>query len=92
MGNEYSLNANINASFAEEGITGMRDTMVYELFSRENPNRENPFDGWSCDPYDSSYEKGFLMNVSEKPEFDSFFPDHPLTKARDLVRYIIDNN
>ncbi len=100
-GNEYSMNLNmespdgiyfINSSFTEEGITGMRDSIVYELFTREHPDRKDPFEGWSCDPYDPDFKEGFLMNFSEQERFDEAFPDHPLSKAREFVRNIADNN
>ena len=100
-GNEYTLNINmespegiyfINSSFAEEGTTGIRDTIVYELFRRQHPDMKDPFDGWFCDPYDPEFNKGFLMNWSEQGTFDGSFPDHPLSKAREFVRYIQENN
>ena len=32
------------------------------------------------------------MNRSEIAEFDSMFPEHPLSLTRQLVRYVTDNN
>ena len=48
--------------------------------------------GWFCDPYDPDYKKGFRMNLSEKPGLDEMFPEHPLSVARALVKYVINNN
>ena len=87
----------INATFEEEGITGMRDSAVYSLF-RQNKKQEgkdmsdNPFDGWFKDPYCEDYTKGFLMDLSEQSEFDEQFPQHPLSAARRFVAYVISNN
>lgn len=101
LGTEYTLNLNIkingkmmliNGSFVEEGMTGIRDTAVYEMFRRENPNLENPFDGWMCDPYDETYKNGYLMNMSEKAEYDVQFPEHPLSEVRKYIEYILSNN
>ena len=99
--NEYTLNLNledsdgvyfINSSFVEKGIAGMRDTAVYELFSRKNPDIIDPFDGWTYDPYDPEFIKGFLMNLSENARFDEYFTNHPLSKARKFVKFVKDNN
>ncbi|MBQ6493378.1 MAG: hypothetical protein IJI92_05900 [Erysipelotrichaceae bacterium] len=102
-GTEYTMNINvkyddriyfINSSFVEGRITGKRDTAVFSLRMKEENIQldEDPFRGWSYDPYDPEYTKGFLMNRSEDVRYDAMFPDHPLSKARQLVRYIIDNN
>lgn len=32
------------------------------------------------------------MNLSEKKDFDDMFPEHPLSKLRLLISYIIENN
>ena len=101
LGTEYTLNLNIkingkimliNGSFVEEGMTGIRDTAVYEMFRRENPNIENSFDGWMRDPYDETYKNGYLMNMSEKAEYDIQFPKHPLSELRRYVEYIVNHN
>lgn len=100
-GNGYLLNMNIqigeqiyfiNGFFEEYGTTGIRDNAVFGKYQQDHPNLENPFDGWSRDPYDSDYKKGFLMNLSESRQFDKFFPEHPLSQARTYVSYIVDNN
>ena len=82
----------INSSFVERGMTGARDNTVYMMYLQKYPDLENPFDGWASDPYDPEYTEGFLMNISEEPQFDELFPDHPLSKARKLVEYILENN
>ena len=38
------------------------------------------------DPYDRDYKKGNLMNLSEREEFDEYFPFHPLTIIRNKIR------
>ena len=101
MANGYMLNMNIkidddiyfiNSSFKEEGITGHRDAVIYMIFRQKYSYLEDSFDGWMADPYDKDYNKGFLMNISEEEQFDEMFPEHPLSKARSLAKYIIDNN
>ncbi len=41
--------------------------------------------GWQQDPYDPAFTKGFLMNQSEKPEYDKSFPEHPLSLLRSAI-------
>ncbi|MEG2006223.1 MAG: hypothetical protein RR186_02100, partial [Raoultibacter sp.] len=102
LGIEYTLNINvktdecimfINASFAEEGNTGMRDSVVLPMFMQAN-NRENfdDLDGWFRDPYDPEFKRGLLMNVSEMEELDEKFPWHALSEARSFAKFVIENN
>ncbi len=77
----------IRADYEEIGITGVRDSVGYELYRRANS--EEPF---TKDPYDINYKNGHLMNYSEKEEFDAMFETHPLTMLRQLVLEILDLN
>lgn len=101
VGVDYNLNLNIlidnkiyfiNGSFREEGLTGVRDTTIYELYRREHPDLESPLVGWCCDPYENEYQQGFLMNISESAVYDEQFPDHPLSETRKYIAYIVENN
>lgn len=74
----------------EKGLTGWRDTSVYELLMRKNKGIR--VDGWNKDPYDSNYKKGFLMNLSEDKRFDELFKNHPLSEIRRMVEFFINNN
>lgn len=51
------------------------------------PTQDDPTGGWAHDPFDHS-TTGFVMNMSELPDFDEQFPSHPLTMARELLRNI----
>ena len=78
--------------FFEEGsTTGLRDVVVYEMLQRKGVV-DDQFTGWMKDPYDASYTKGIVMNLSEDKQFDEMFPEHPLSMAREMVRYILENN
>ena len=58
---------------------------------KDNPivNVNDPFEGWSKDPYDENITTGVLMNQSEKEEYDEMFPGFPLTMCREFVRCIV---
>ena len=45
---------------------------------------------WFADPYDSDFKHHFLKNKSEDEQFDEFFPEHPLSQARLLIKQIIE--
>lgn len=100
IGNTYTINLNIqigntiqfvNGSFEECGTTGLRDSMVFAILRNENLVKED-FEGWSADPYDKEYQKGFLMNLSEDAKFDEMFSSHPLSEVRRLAGFIIGTN
>ena len=74
--------------FDEVGATGVRDAVVYEM-KRRNGAVDINFEGWMADPYDNDFQKPYLMNLSEHKEFDSMFPQHPLSIARAFAAKII---
>lgn len=78
----------INAHFLEHGMTGIRDTTIWELARREGVVSIDNNEKWCFDPYDKDFKHPFLMNLSEKEEFDKLFPEHPLTQARQFVKMI----
>ena len=99
---EYTLNINvrkehsiqfINSSFTEEGMTGMREGACLPVYAQaQHISLDEAVRTWFRDPYDPDFKKGFLMNVSEKADLDENSPKHPLSVARNLVKFIIENN
>ncbi len=77
----------VQAFFEEMGTTGLRDSMIFSLMKKEGKvgTKEDPFAGWTRDPYDETYRKGALMNISESEVFDEKFPGFPLTLCRELI-------
>ena len=78
----------------EEGVTGQREAIVFELERRKNNVRfeDDSIVGWNKNPYDENIKTGFLMNLAEQAEYDSMFPSHPLSQLRELVRFIVEKN
>lgn len=81
----------IDAFYGEEGVTGSRDAAVFAQWM-QNKKDLSSTDGWTCDPYDSTFQRGLLMNLSEEQYYDRYFPNHPLSKCRELLKFIKDNN
>jgi hypothetical protein len=79
----------INGYFTEIGVTGVRDATVYEL-ARRNGRVKKSLEGWFSDPYDNSFDKGILRNLSEDSSFDKAFPFHPLSEARSFIKIIME--
>ena len=86
-----NTNQFINATFEEIGSTGMREAVVMEIATREG-RVGRKMKGWTCDPYDPKYNKGFLMNISEEEKYDQMFLHHPLTEARRLAKFVAGSN
>ena len=82
---------NIQAFFEETGVTGIRDNVVYEMCRRQDSvgTDEDPFSGWTQDPYDANVKTGALMNISEQEKFDEKFPGFPLSMCREFVRSLV---
>ena len=84
----------IRGHFDEGEVTGTREAVVYEMARRHDmlhePTAEDASGGWAHDPFDHSTD-GFVMNMSELPDFDGQFPGHPLTLARELLRNIAES-
>lgn len=72
-------------------VTGIRDAIVS---SEKIASGEITLDtekeivrGWMRDPYDSSAQQGFAMNLSEEEQSDHRFPNHPLSRPRRLLNH-----
>lgn len=83
---------NIQGFFDENGMTGFRDTTIMNKLISEGKIVSPNMDNWMQDPYDLNYKKGLLMNASENAEYDSMFPNHPLSEMRMLIKYLVANN
>ena len=81
--------AAIQGFFSERGVTGMRDATVFEQCVRAGTINPPDMNGWTFDPYDPKRRRGFLMNQSERAEYDRAFPMHPLTELRKMVRFLV---
>lgn len=87
---DYTIN--VQSFFAETSMTGFRDTTIMNKMINEGKIVPPNMDGWFKDPYDENYKKGLLMNLSEQSEYDSMFPQHPLSEIRSFIKYVEENN
>jgi hypothetical protein len=76
----------------ERGMTGVRESVVFATLTSAG---RSPFDpktcqltGWLDDPYDSNEAGPMTRNISERPEYDSQFHDHPLSRARWVLDHL----
>ena len=81
---------NVNGHFVEAGMTGMRDSMIWELACRKGLVSISDNSKWMFDPYDKDLKRPYMMNLSEKEECDELFPEHPLSQCRKFVKLIIE--
>lgn len=76
----------------EFGITGMRDSLVFEQLRASNQiqvkaNSEFP-KGWMQDPYKPEWQAPCLRNKADDEIYDEKFPDHPLSRLRKEIEHI----
>ena len=80
----------------EEGITGVRDTAIFAKLAAEGHDFIPDDDtgeivGWAADPYFPDYDGPCLRNLSELEEYDTQFPEHPLSKVRHRLNELLDD-
>ncbi len=83
---------NVQGFFNEKGAFGSREGVVMTKLASENKISTSTLDGWKIDPYNVNYKKGYLMNLSERKDYDEMFPNHPLSEARSVLTYLIEEN
>ncbi len=70
-------------------MTGIRESIVTtELMNAGKLSVEQYERSWAQDPYDKSYcgvDRSVLRFISDDVQFDNQFPDHPLTKVRQVL-------
>jgi hypothetical protein len=72
----------------EQGMTGVRDAIVLDEFMKRGAvsiSLEGGIEGWMEDPYDASLRAPFMRNRAEGREYDAKFPQHPLSRARQVM-------
>lgn len=84
-----SVAINVNGHFIETGMTGLRDTTIWELACRKGIVSSTNNSKWCFDPYDKTLKRPYLMNLSETEEYDEMFPDHPLSQCRKFIQIVI---
>lgn len=72
----------------EVGMTGLRDTIVFARSGIAIEGGTAP--GWAQDPYDPSYRAPLLRNLADDERWDEQFPDHPLSRARKIIRHLVE--
>jgi hypothetical protein len=76
----------------ERGITGVREAAVFANLTAAGTSLIDPktsqFTGWLDDPYDSNEAGPMTRHISERREYDSQFPDHPLSRARWVLDHL----
>lgn len=83
--------AAVSGYFLETGSPGFREASVKGQLKREHPETDVEA-RWSRDPYDPFNSEGFLMNESEKAEYDARYPLHPLSEARKFAARMAELN
>lgn len=86
IGNEVVC---VKAFFQECGTTGIRDSEIFSALLNQGILTMEEKDKWWRDPYNETLKRPYLMNLSEVEQFDEYFPEHPLSQARTLLKHFI---
>jgi hypothetical protein len=83
----------IKVQCQEHDMTGTRDTIILDEALADgrvtfDPDREESLRGWMHDPHDPALHRGFHRNLSEAPEYDVRFPNHPLSRLRPVLAHL----
>ena len=81
----------LKAQSVERGVTGLREAVVMDAqkqLPQIDPETGKLLD-WEQDPCDPTHRAPFMSNRADSQEFDSQFPNHPLTKVRLYVDELI---
>jgi hypothetical protein len=87
----------VKAQCPEYGMTGLRDTVLLnEMLASgriklDEANKDGAIPGWMRDPYDPAVDSPMRRNLAEDEEYDSRFPDHPLSRCRALLHRLQDS-
>lgn len=77
----------------ETGMTGLRDAEVLDMMLQSGTVRldesARTLVGWMQDPYDPEIVAPVMRNLSEDPQWDDRFPDHPLSRCRRILEEAI---
>ena len=73
----------------ESGMTGVREAAVMSMLpTPEIDESTNRIVGWCADPYDNLLEYPVMRNKADAVEYDSKFPDHPLSRTREFMKQL----
>lgn len=79
----------IKVECQEKGTTGIRESAVLMILDKTGLIPKGTLKGWFYDPYDPEFKSKVLNNMSDQEKYDEFFPNHPLSRVRNTLRYII---
>jgi len=76
----------VKVQASEIGLTGIREAILLDRWMAEHGepavDAEGHWVGMHADPYDGSFQGGNLMSFAEAEQYDSEFPQHPLSQVR----------
>jgi hypothetical protein len=77
----------IRIKIFEMNPTGMRDNIsMHPICEIAKTDLSELLGLYRKDPYQKDFNAGNVMNISEREEFDEFFPFHPLSIIRKEIR------
>lgn len=84
----------VKVQCAEWGVTGVREAAVLDALlgsgqiDLDQMGDGGEIPGWAQDPYDAGVKTPLMRNLAEDPRYDAQFADHPLSRARAVLRQV----
>ena len=81
----------LQVAAAETGTTGVREATVtvIDMAQRKISDIKEESAHFRRDPYDAKYDADALYMISDDRQWDQSFPNHPLTRVRQMMDSII---
>ena len=81
----------LQVAAAETGVTGVREATVtvIDMKQRNIPDITTEAKDFRRDPYDARFNPDALYTISDDRKWDKSFPDHPLSRIRQLMNELI---
>jgi len=81
----------LQVAAAETGTTGVREATVtvIDMEQRKISDLKEESAHFRRDPYDANYDAVALYAISDDEKWDKSFPNHPLTRVRQVMDSII---
>ena len=81
----------IKIQCTDQGISGTREAIVLDALLKSGavtPGESGQMQGWTSDPYEQSTTGASARNRSESDEYDAQFPNHPLSRIRQVLTHV----
>ena len=81
----------IKIQCTDQGVSGTREAIVLDTLLKSGAvtlDESGQMQGWTCDRDEQSTTGALARNKSESDEYDAQFPNHPLSRIRQVLMHV----